>query len=114
MFDFHKPYLKLSCSNTLTLTSHFIFSNKVLKIYLTVSTPGVIGSWSNEGCNVSKTQAYKGFVTCECDHLTNFALLLDVSQKREQSKTLSIITWIGCGVSILGLALTIITYLCLE
>ena len=81
---------------------------------MTASIPGVIGSWSNEGCNVSKTQAYKGFVTCECDHLTNFALLLDVSQKREQSKALSIITWIGCGISLLGLTLTIITYLCLE
>ena len=85
-----------------------------LQIYLATSIPGVIGSWSTQGCKVKETHMYKGFVTCECNHLTNFALLLDVSQTRYMSQGLSTITWIGCGLSMAGLALTIITFLYLK
>ena len=90
------------------------FINNFLNMYLATSIPGVIGSWSTEGCKVNQTQKYKGFITCECNHLTNFALLLDVSQTRYRSQALSIITWIGCGISMVGLALTIITFLYLK
>ena len=80
------------------------------KIYLATSITGVFGAWSNQNCWVSETQKYDGFVTCKCNHLTNFALLLDVSQSRNEPLALSIVTWIGCGVSMLGLLLTIITF----
>ena len=30
--------------------------------------------WVNDGCSVDKTE--HGFTVCECDHLTNFALLM--------------------------------------
>ena len=83
-------------------------------MYLATSIPGVTGSWSTEGCKVNQTQKYKDFISCECDHLTSFALLLDVSQTRYRSQALSIITWIGCGISMAGLALTIITFLYLK
>ena len=88
----------------------FVCIKEVLKIYLVTSVPGVAGSWSDEGCTVLKSQEYEGFTTCKCTHLTNFALLLDISQTRHMSQGLSVITWIGCGISIAGLALTIITY----
>lgn len=81
------------------------------KIYLATSITGVFGAWSNQNCSVSETQKYDGFITCECNHLTNFALLLDVSQSRNDPLALSIVTWIGCGISMLGLVLTIITFL---
>ena len=72
--------------------------------------------------NVSSTQRYDGCLTCECEHLTNFALLLDVSQTRRNrhlaigdlsgnTLALSVVTRIGCGISIFGLALTVINYL---
>ena len=93
---------------------YFAYIKKVLKICLATSVPGVAGSWSDEGCTVLKTQEYEGFTTCTCNHLTNFALLLDVSQTRHMSQALSVITWTGCGISIAGLALTIITYLYLK
>ena len=92
----------------------FVCIKEVLKIYLVTSVPGVAGSWSDEGCTVLKSQEYQGFTTCTCTHLTNFALLLDISQTRHMSQGLSVITWIGCGISIAGLALTIITYLRLK
>ncbi|XP_065643879.1 adhesion G-protein coupled receptor G6 isoform X5 [Hydra vulgaris] len=66
--------------------------------------------WSNVGCRfVSK---YNYTVTCECDHLTNFALIFDVSQdKKTTIKTIGNeasgwISLIGCAVSLVGLFLT--------
>ena len=89
-------------------------SMNFLKIFLATSITGVIGSWSTKGCKVKETLKYEGFVTCECNHLTNFALLLDVSQTRYMSQALSTITWIGCGISMAGLILTIVTFLYLR
>lgn len=93
---------------------YFVCINEFLKIYLVTSFPGVAGSRSGGGCTLSKTQEYEGLTTCTCDHLTNFALLLDVSQTRHISRALSVVTWIGCGISIVGLTLTIVTYLYLK
>ena len=104
-----------NCAKLLFYLSRIFSSiNNFFKNYLATSIPGVIGSWSTQGCKVKETHMYKGFVTCECDHLTNFALLLDVSQTRYMSQALSTITWIGCGLSMAGLALTIITFLYLK
>ena len=88
--------------------------SKAFEFNLASSIPGVFGTWSNEGCSVSDIQKYDSYLTCECDHLTNFALLLDVSQTRAKPLALSVVTWIGCGISMLGLVLTIITYSCFK
>ncbi|XP_066920828.1 adhesion G-protein coupled receptor G7-like [Clytia hemisphaerica] len=66
------------------------------------------GFWSSRGCwKVNETQSD---ITCECNHLTNFAILLDVTGKQSNPLELRIITWIGCGISLLGLFLTLLTY----
>ena len=44
---------------------YFVCINEFLKIYLVTSLPDVTGSWSDEGCTVSKTQEYEGFKTSE-------------------------------------------------
>ena len=49
-------------------------------------------------------------VRCKCDHLTNFALLMDVSQTGVNPLELQVITWIGCGLSLAGLFLTLLTF----
>ena len=95
-------------------TSAFDLITVQLLFDLATSISGVFGAWSNEGCNVSDIQKYDGYVNCTCNHLTNFALLLDVSQTRAKPLALSIVTWIGCVISILGLVLTIITYSCFK
>ncbi|XP_065664197.1 adhesion G-protein coupled receptor G4-like isoform X3 [Hydra vulgaris] len=66
--------------------------------------------WSTEGCSI--TNSSLSGVICECDHLTNFALLLNVAQSVDTSNAvfLEIITWIGCGLSIAGLFMTIVSY----
>ncbi|XP_057295381.1 uncharacterized protein LOC130623866 [Hydractinia symbiolongicarpus] len=70
---------------------------------------GTAGDWSSVGCRlVSKDRIY---ITCLCDHLTNFALLLDVGQSGYNPVELQIITWIGCGLSLAGLMLTVMIYM---
>lgn len=36
-----------------------------------------VGDWSQEGCSLKEVN--NTHVTCQCDHLTNFAVLMDVS-----------------------------------
>jgi hypothetical protein len=72
------------------------------------------GSWSREGCSlVSTTDSH---TNCECNHLTNFALLMNVNGPNRPNcigKThklaLSIITYVGCSLSLIALVLTVVT-----
>ncbi len=41
---------------------------------------GGIGNWTTVGCNTIDFNDTTGLVTCECDHLTNFGVLV-VSHK---------------------------------
>ncbi|XP_041350345.1 uncharacterized protein LOC121369366 [Gigantopelta aegis] len=70
--------------------------------------------WSNEGCHYNGTKFGKEI--CVCDHLTNFAILLDFYGQRkpiapDHELTLSIITLVGLSLSILGLSLTVISFI---
>ncbi|CAH1247606.1 ADGRG4 [Branchiostoma lanceolatum] len=72
------------------------------------------GGWSSEGCNVYF--AADTHTVCHCNHLTNFALLMDVygstaKLSAENQKALSIISMIGCAVSSAGLLFALITFL---
>ncbi|KAL4232623.1 Latrophilin Cytoplasmic C-terminal region [Mactra antiquata] len=66
-------------------------------------------AWSTEGC---KLTSYKGtHVTCSCNHLTNFAILMSPSGVSEShTRTLGIISAVGCAISMLCLILTIILH----
>ena len=65
------------------------------------------GGWSSEGCKLIKVA--NNVAECECNHLTNFALLIDTSQSGNNPLVLQIITRIGCGISLAGLFLTLLT-----
>ncbi|KAK7493899.1 hypothetical protein BaRGS_00014781 [Batillaria attramentaria] len=72
------------------------------------------GGWSQKGCTYNGT--VRGREICLCNHLTNFAVLLDYygSSRPIDSAddlALNILSMIGLSLSILGLALTIITFL---
>ncbi|WAR24970.1 AGRG4-like protein [Mya arenaria] len=71
------------------------------------------GGWSDRGC--SYDGKVNGRHVCLCDHLTNFAVLIDFygqehAMDEGHELSLSIITVVGLSLSILGLALTIISY----
>lgn len=59
-----------------------------------------------------KTEA--GRVKCHCDHMTNFAVLFSASgpktHEERHAMALSIISYVGCAISLVGLTLTLITY----
>ncbi|XP_076445246.1 uncharacterized protein LOC143283086 isoform X3 [Babylonia areolata] len=71
--------------------------------------------WSSEGCTLALSLSSDNSSTCQCSHLTNFALLMDVYGaggvlSEADKKALSIISYIGCGLSLLALLLTLLTY----
>ncbi|XP_051543039.1 adhesion G-protein coupled receptor G2-like [Myxocyprinus asiaticus] len=78
---------------------------------------GGLGGWSSSGCFVKNSSTVNETV-CSCNHLTSFAVLLDVSRQgitdRLQATILTFITYIGCGVSAIFLSVTLLTYLAFD
>ncbi|XP_055333204.1 adhesion G protein-coupled receptor L3-like [Paramacrobiotus metropolitanus] len=69
------------------------------------------GAWSTRGCVVVKSYSHK--TVCECDHLTNFAVLMDVTGTigtSPHNDALTKITIIGCSISIVCLLVTLIIF----
>ncbi|XP_070567269.1 adhesion G-protein coupled receptor G6-like [Ptychodera flava] len=80
---------------------------------------GGSGAWSSEGCAISLEENDNNSVLCECDHLTNFALLVDIYNEgtnidSTNKKALSIISYVGCMVSLISLALTLVTLIAFK
>ncbi|XP_078578043.1 adhesion G-protein coupled receptor G7-like [Branchiostoma floridae x Branchiostoma japonicum] len=72
------------------------------------SLAGGSGAWSPHGC--SYMGMTNGSITCSCNHLTNFAVLVG-HQDKKHDKILSLITTIGSALSLGGLVFTLITQL---
>ncbi|XP_014249876.1 latrophilin Cirl-like isoform X3 [Cimex lectularius] len=71
----------------------------------------LMSSWSEEGCQVQFTNLTH--TICICDHLTNFAILMDIQATYlppMHQMALQIITYVGCIISIICLVLSIITF----
>ncbi|XP_073475805.1 cadherin EGF LAG seven-pass G-type receptor 1 isoform X2 [Aquarana catesbeiana] len=68
---------------------------------------GGVGGWSSKGCDLLSRN--KSHVTCQCNHMTSFAVLMDIS-KRENGEVLplKIITYTSVSVSLVALLLTFI------
>ncbi|KAL7840656.1 hypothetical protein AOLI_G00259790 [Acnodon oligacanthus] len=75
------------------------------------------GGWNNTGCAVMNTSTENETV-CGCNHLTSFAVLMDLSRDvitdSVQATILTFITYIGCGISAIFLAVTLLSYLAFE
>lgn len=68
-------------------------------------------AWSDEGCTVEHTNVTH--TLCSCDHLTNFAILMDVQATYlppVHETSLQVITYIGCTISIVCLLLAFLTF----
>ncbi|CAD5113410.1 DgyrCDS2582 [Dimorphilus gyrociliatus] len=65
--------------------------------------------WLSDGCSYNRT--YNGRVFCQCDHFTNFAVLLDVERTGDPGhEALSYISIIGLSLSTAGLAFIIVSF----
>ncbi|XP_078544724.1 adhesion G-protein coupled receptor G4 [Lissotriton helveticus] len=72
------------------------------------------GGWSTEGCHLMYTN--ENYTNCNCTHLTHFGVLLDISREEidpQNDRILTIITYVGCGISSIFLGVALVTYLAL-
>ncbi|KAM4708754.1 adhesion G-protein coupled receptor D1 [Discoglossus pictus] len=73
------------------------------------------GVWSNEGC--VRVEGNLNYSVCRCNHLTNFAILMQVVPVKlsdSHKVALSSISYIGCSLSIFCLAITLVTFAILS
>ncbi|XP_032223535.2 adhesion G protein-coupled receptor L4 isoform X2 [Nematostella vectensis] len=71
--------------------------------------------WSSSGCHLSFSNAT--ITECKCDHMTNYAVLMSIGDMpipAKHTRALSIVTYIGCTLSILGVFLTVVTLISLP
>ncbi|XP_013999966.2 adhesion G-protein coupled receptor G6 isoform X10 [Salmo salar] len=76
------------------------------------------GGWNSKGCRVNP-MSNRNKTICLCDHLTHFGILMDISGSAAQideknTKILTFITYIGCGISAIFSAATLMTYIAFE
>ncbi|KAH3725486.1 hypothetical protein DPMN_051330 [Dreissena polymorpha] len=68
------------------------------------------GTFVRDGCKLVSTSAEK--TVCACSHFTNFAILMSPGRASPADvKALSIISAVGCAISIFCLAITVVAYL---
>ncbi|GIY03303.1 hypothetical protein CEXT_441411 [Caerostris extrusa] len=67
------------------------------------------GQWDESGCyRLSSNETH---TVCRCDHLTNFAVLMDIYDNIEEDEIQSILTYVCCGISSVALIGTLICLL---
>uniref|UniRef100_A0A8C6S403 Adhesion G-protein coupled receptor G6 n=1 Tax=Nannospalax galili TaxID=1026970 RepID=A0A8C6S403_NANGA len=76
------------------------------------------GGWNTSGC-IAHTDSEAGETICLCNHFTHFGVLMDLPRSASQidgrnTKVLTFITYIGCGISAIFSAATLLTYIAFE
>ncbi|XP_055495142.1 adhesion G-protein coupled receptor G6 isoform X9 [Leucoraja erinacea] len=76
------------------------------------------GGWNTQGCRADPRSSANETI-CLCNHLTHFGILLDISGTSQKidavnTKILTFITHIGCGISAIFSATTLLTYVAFE
>ncbi|KAM6185237.1 adhesion G-protein coupled receptor G6 [Rhynchocyon petersi] len=76
------------------------------------------GGWNTSGC-IAQKGSDKTETVCLCNHLTHFGVLMDLQGTASQidarnTKVLTFITYIGCGISAMFSAATLLTYVAFE
>ncbi|RUS90990.1 hypothetical protein EGW08_001207 [Elysia chlorotica] len=72
------------------------------------------GFWNSSGCEYHLRE--DGRDVCQCSHLTNFAVLISYYDQStlQHREALGYITIIGLSLSIAGLAISILSFLCIK
>uniref|UniRef100_A0A8C4IRE2 Adhesion G protein-coupled receptor D1 n=1 Tax=Dicentrarchus labrax TaxID=13489 RepID=A0A8C4IRE2_DICLA len=90
-------------------------SNKVFLYCAFLDYSSNEGIWSNEGC--VRSDGNMTYSVCLCNHLTNFAILMQVVPIKLTTGhrvALSTIGYVGCSISIICLAITLVTFAVLS
>ncbi|KAM7432912.1 hypothetical protein ABFA07_016730 [Porites harrisoni] len=73
--------------------------------------------WANDGVKEVTTESSSKRTVCQTNHFTSFAVLIqhqNIQNSEKDKLALSIITYIGCGISTAALAITLIVLLSIE
>ncbi|KAM8726509.1 adhesion G-protein coupled receptor F1-like [Acanthopagrus schlegelii] len=65
-----------------------------------------LGAWDNDGCTF--VSDINNTVTCSCNHLTSFSILMATEIPPELKHALDIITYVGVGISLASLVICLI------
>ncbi|XP_075903053.1 adhesion G-protein coupled receptor D1 isoform X2 [Nelusetta ayraudi] len=90
-------------------------SNKVFLYCAFLDYSSNEGVWSSEGC--VRSGGNMTYSVCLCNHLTNFAILMQVvplELTTGHRAALSTIGYVGCSISIFCLAITLVTFAVLS
>ncbi|XP_074869023.1 adhesion G-protein coupled receptor D1 isoform X2 [Carettochelys insculpta] len=90
-------------------------SNKVILYCAFLDYSNGSAKWSNEGC--VRDDGDLNYSVCLCNHLTNFAILMQVVPLKlttQHKMVLSSISYVGCSLSIFCLAITLVTFAILS
>ncbi|NWV23622.1 AGRG6 protein, partial [Origma solitaria] len=87
-------------------------------VFWDMSKNGGNGGWNPAGCQVD-AESNENETVCLCNHLTHFGVLMDLQRTVTQidpqnTKVLTFITYIGCGISAIFSAATLLTYIAFE
>lgn len=96
-----------------TVTVEYHISGTERCVFWDYSLNNKDGGWSTEGCVLRNRTG--NCLICSCDHMTNFAILMDINSDVVESEkhaiALDVFTYLGCTLSIIGLLLTLLTFL---
>ncbi|XP_055666320.1 adhesion G-protein coupled receptor G6 isoform X5 [Falco peregrinus] len=87
-------------------------------VFWDMNKNGGNGGWNPAGCQVD-AKSNENETVCLCNHLTHFGVLMDLQRTVTQidpqnTKVLTFITYIGCGISAIFSAATLLTYIAFE
>uniref|UniRef100_A0ABK0LVV3 Adhesion G protein-coupled receptor G4 n=1 Tax=Rattus norvegicus TaxID=10116 RepID=A0ABK0LVV3_RAT len=71
-----------------------------------------LGGWNPSGCELKESNV--NYTICQCNHLTHFGVLMDLSRSTVDAvneRILVIITYTGCGISSIFLGIAMATYI---
>ncbi|XP_072289425.1 adhesion G-protein coupled receptor D1 isoform X2 [Eucyclogobius newberryi] len=112
------PLIKIVLTHTLTKEQQDQVLNQTNKIFLYcafLDYSSKEGVWSNKGC--IRSEGNMSYSVCLCNHLTNFAILMQVvpiELTTGHQVALSTIGYVGCSISIFCLAITLVTFAVLS
>ncbi|NWW03879.1 AGRG6 protein, partial [Oreocharis arfaki] len=87
-------------------------------VFWDMNKNGGNGGWNPAGCQVA-AESNENETVCLCNHLTHFGVLMDLQRTvtqidPENTQVLTFITYIGCGISAIFSAATLLTYIAFE
>ncbi|XP_029390325.1 adhesion G-protein coupled receptor G4 [Mus pahari] len=86
--------------------------NQVYCAFWDFDTNNGLGGWNPSGCKLKESNI--NYTICQCNHLTHFGVLMDLSRSTVDAvneRILVIITYTGCGISSIFLGIAMMTYI---